>query len=113
MHHMDRRRQSRVSSGIPVRIWGMDAKSRPFQASVSALNLSDTGALLQGVRNNLRSGDTIELQYEGQTTAYMVMWMGSTGTQQAGQVGLRRAANQPSPWSDLKLQYCVAGVGQG
>jgi len=110
---MDRRRQSRVSSGIPVRIWGMDAKSRPFQASVSALNVSDTGALLQGIMQNLRVGDTIELQYEGQTTAYNVMWMGSSGTPQSGQVGLRRAANQPSPWSDLKLQYCVASAGRG
>jgi hypothetical protein len=91
----------------------MDAKSRPFQASVSAVNLSDTGALLHGVTQHLRQGDTIELQYEGQTTAYTVMWMGSSGTPQAGQVGLRRAANQPSPWSELKLQYCVAGVGRG
>jgi len=110
---MDRRRQSRVSSGIPVRIWGMDAKSRPFQASVSALNLSDTGALLQGVNHHLRLGDTIELQYEGLTTAYTVMWMGALGSSQAGQAGLRRAANQPSPWTNLKLQYCVAGVGRG
>ena len=37
---MDRRRQSRVRLGIPVRIWGMDTKTRPFQASASALNLS-------------------------------------------------------------------------
>ena len=110
---MDRRRQSRVRLGIPVRIWGMDAKTRPFQASASALNLSDTGALLQGITHHLRQGDTIELQYEGQTTAYTVMWMGSSGTPQAGQVGLRRAANQPSPWSGLKLQYCVAAVGRG
>ncbi len=110
---MDRRRQSRITSGIPVRIWGMDAKSRPFQASVSALNLSDTGALLQGMTHHLRPGDTIELQYEGQTTAYTVMWLGSSGTPQAGHMGLRRAANQPSPWSDLKLQYCVASAGHG
>ncbi len=110
---MDRRRQSRVSSGIQVRIWGIDAKSRPFQATVSALNMSTHGALLQGLRNHLRQGDTIELQYEGQTTAYTLIWVGALGTPSAGQAGLRRAANQPCPWHELHLQYATAGVGRG
>ena len=110
---MDRRRQSRIGSGIQVRIWGMDAKHRPFQATVSALNMSTHGALLHGVRNHLRAGDTIELQYEGQTTAYTVIWAGVPGTAKAGQAGLRRSASQPCPWSDLNLQYAGARVGQG
>jgi hypothetical protein len=107
---MDRRRQSRISSGIQVRIWGIDAKSRPFQATVSAVNMSSQGTQLQGLRNYLRPGDTIELQYDGQISAYTVIWSGAAGTPQAGQAGLRRAANQPCPWSDLRLQYAaVAG----
>lgn len=110
---MDRRRQSRISSGIQVRVWGIDAKSRPFQATVSAVNMSTHGTLLQGVQNHLRSGDTIELQYEGQTTAYTVIWSGAVGTSKAGQVGLRRATNQPCPWSDLHLQYAGARIGRG
>jgi hypothetical protein len=110
---MDRRRQSRISSGIQVRVWGIDAKHQPFQTTASALNMSNHGALLQGVRNHLRPGDTIELQYEGQTTAYTVIWTGSPGTQRAGQVGLRRAANQPCPWNGLNLQYAGARVGHG
>jgi hypothetical protein len=110
---MDRRRQSRISSGIPVRVWGIDAKHRPFQATVSALNMSTHGALLQGMQKHLRPGDTIELQYEGQITAYTVVWTGCPGTAQTGQVGLRRAANQPCPWGEFKLQYGVAGVGRG
>lgn len=110
---MDRRRQSRISSSIQVRVWGIDAKSRPFQATVSALNMSTHGALLQGVQNHLRPGDTIELQYEGQTTAYQVVWAGAPGTPKAGLFGLRRAANQPCPWGELRLQYAVAAVGRG
>ena len=110
---MDRRRQSRVSSGIQVRVWGIDAKSRPFQASVSAVNMSSNGAQLHGLRNQLKRGDTIELQYEGQTTAYTVIWSGAPGTPSAGQAGLRRAANQPCPWADLRLEYAAAVVGRG
>ncbi len=110
---MDRRRQSRISSGIPVRVWGIDAKSRPFQATASALNLSNDGALLQGVQNHLRPGNSIELQYEGQTTAYIVIWTGAAGTSQAGHVGLRRAANQPCPWGEFKLEFGMTGVGRG
>jgi hypothetical protein len=105
---MDRRRQSRISSAIQVRVWGIDAKSRPFQATVSAVNMSSHGTLLQGMRNYLRAGDTIELQYEGQASAYTVIWSGAPGTPQAGQAGLRRVANQPCPWSDLRLQYAAA-----
>src|SRR5258708_38523474 len=105
---MDRRRQSRISSGIQVRVWGIDAKSRPFQATVSAANMSSHGALLQGMRNYLRPGDAIELQYEGQTSAYTVIWSGAPGTSQAGQAGLRRAANDPCPCSTLRLQYAPA-----
>ena len=110
---MDRRRQSRISSALQVRIWGIDAKHRPFQATVSALNMSTHGALLQGVRNHLRPGDTVELQYDGQTTAYTVIWTGAPGTPKAGQAGLRRTANQPCPWSDLHLQYAGARIAQG
>jgi len=110
---MDRRRQSRIQSGIQVRVWGIDAKHRPFQATVSATNMTNDGAQLQGLRNHLRPGGTIELQYEGVTTAYTVIWAGSPGTAKAGQVGLRRAANQPCPWNELHLQYAVAGVGRG
>ena len=109
---MDRRRQSRISSGLPVRIWGIDAKSRPFQATASAVNLSNNGALLQGMKNHLRSGSSIELQYQGETTAYIVIWTGAVGTPRAGQVGLRRAANQPCPWGDFKLQFGMAGVAR-
>jgi len=104
---MDRRRQSRIVSGLQVRIWGIDAKSRPFQATVTAVNMSSHGTLLQGVRNHLRPGDTIELQYEGQTTAYTVIWSSAPGTVQDGHVGLRRAENQPCPWSELRLHYAA------
>lgn len=110
---MDRRHQSRISSGIQVRIWGIDAKSRPFEATVSAVNMSTHGARLHGLQNYLRVGDTIELQYEGETTAYTVIWAGVPGTPKAGQAGLRRAANQPCPWRELHLQYAAAGVGRG
>jgi len=110
---MDRRRQFRISSGIQVRIWGIDAKSRPFQATVSAVNMSTHGTRLHGLNNYLRVGDTIELQYEGETTAYTVIWSGVPGTPKAGQAGLRRAANQPCPWRELHLQYAAAAVGRG
>jgi len=110
---MDRRRQSRIGSGIQVRIWGIDAKHRPFQATVTTLNMSTHGALLHGVRNHLRPGDVVELQYEGQTTAYTVIWAGGPGTAKAGWAGLRRSANQPCPWSDLNLQYAGVRVGHG
>jgi hypothetical protein len=110
---MDRRSQSRISTGIQVRVWGVDAKSRPFESTVSAANMSTHGTRLHGLRNYLRVGETVELQYEGETTSYTVIWSGVPGTPKEGQAGLRRAANQPNPWRELHLQYAAAGVGQG
>jgi len=72
---MDRRRQSRVNSVFRSAIWGIDAKFQPFQAKVSAVNMSGNGISCK-VWQPLRHGDTIELQYEGQTTAYTVIWKG-------------------------------------
>ena len=51
---MDRRRNSRVKAHLPVRIWGVDAHDLPFMQLASVKNLSSTGAVVQGMRRQIK-----------------------------------------------------------
>jgi len=41
---MDRRRESRVDTPLPVRIWGVDSYSRPFMQMVTVGNIGSQKA---------------------------------------------------------------------
>jgi hypothetical protein len=107
---MDRRRQSRTTSSIPVRVWGVDGKDHAFQETVSARNLSEEGALLIGMQRTLRPGDTLQLQYNGRVTGFTIVWIGNPLSRMAGQVGLMRDACEVPGWTDLKLRRCAAAA---
>ena len=59
---MDRRRHLRLSLSLPVRIWGMDAHAMPFMQLASAVNISSSGARIQGLRRQVRAGEILEVQ---------------------------------------------------
>jgi len=110
---MDRRQQSRVNSTLPVRIWGIDAYDRPFLQLASASNISEQGVQLHGLRCRLKPGEVIEVQYSGTKAQFMVVWVGTPGTHQAGEIGLQKLPTEPSLWGELRLQHCMEFVAQG
>ena len=59
---MDRRRNPRVTASLPVRIWGVDAHDLPFMQLASVKNLSSTGAVVQGMRRQIKPGEILEVQ---------------------------------------------------
>ena len=85
---MQRRGEKRVSIRLPVKIWGTDANSKPFQLNVHTLDITPTGVRLGEVQCQLKAGDVIFLQYENEKARYKVMWVGVPGTAANGQVGL-------------------------
>lgn len=95
---MDRRRETRTETALPVRIWGVDSYSRPFMQLVSVRNLSCAGAVLQNVRAQVRAGEVLDVQYEGQRAQYRVIWVGRAGTIDAGALGLERLPREPHIW---------------
>ena len=54
---MDRRREMRVETTLPVRIWGIDTYSRPFMQLATVRNFSSLGAVLQNVRSKVNPGE--------------------------------------------------------
>jgi|SRR5579863_4189357 hypothetical protein len=108
---MDRRREQRIFVELPVKIWGMDANSRPFTQPASLRTISGRGATLQGVSAQLKPGCIVDLQYEGTKAQFRVVWLGKHGTEMQGEVGVENISSESLPW-DVDLVRC-ATVGQG
>ena len=93
---MDRRPKPRVTISLPVRVWGLDANSRPFIELASVRNISEQGILLNGLTCSLRTGMVVDVQYNGQRAEFLVIWIAPSGT--SGEIGLQRLSNHPSLW---------------
>ena len=109
---MDRRRQSRVDSAMPVRVWGLDAYDQPFTQQASARNVSPTGARLEGMQCQLRTGTAVQLEFNGRKATFMVVWVGLRGARYESRVGIQNMAGEQEIW-DVNLRRCVALAGNG
>jgi hypothetical protein len=95
---MDRRRNPRVAAHLPVRVWGVDAHDLPFMQLASVKNISSTGAVIHGMRRQVRAGEILEVQLEREKAQFRVIWAGCPGTCHAGEIGLERLASEPCLW---------------
>ncbi len=76
---MDRRRERRLNLEFPVRIWGMDRMARPFAEIVRVGNVSNSGAVLIGVRSKVETGDLLDVQLGASRAQFRIVWMGPSG----------------------------------
>ena len=109
---MDRRRQQRISVELPIKIWGVDANTRPFSQSASLRTISGRGATLQGVKAQLRPGMVIDLQYQGLQAQFRVVWLGKAGTEMQGEVGVENLSKDVQLW-DVDPIRCAGASGKG
>ena len=93
---MDRRRRPRAKTALPVRVWGVDANSRPFTQLATVRNVSDNGVLLNGLRCPLKVGTVVDVQYNGLKAEFLVIWVSNIGLQ--AEIGLQRLSAQPCIW---------------
>ena len=109
---MDRRQSPRVTAPIPVRVWGVDAFALPFMQLASARNISDGGAVLQGIRRQILAGETLEVQLGESKAEFRVVWVGKPGTQREGEIGIECQASEASIW-DVNFSRCGTLAGEG
>ena len=109
---MDRRQQQRVSVELPVKIWGVDANSRPYTQPASLRTISGRGATLQGVGVTLKPGALVDLQYGGTQAQFRVVWMGKRGTEMQGEIGVENLSQEVQLW-DVDPIRCAAAAGRG
>src|SRR5438270_1203950 len=109
---MDRRYRPRVATALPVRIWGIDANSRPFMQLATVKNVTDDGVQLYGLRIALKPGVVVDLQYNGIKAEFLVVWAGQHGTRKQGELGLQTLPAQPLLWDSCLDRACeFAGNG--
>jgi len=108
---MDRRRKPRVTAILPARVWGVDAFSLPFMQVVTVKNVSEGGAVVQGMRRRVRAGEVLELQVGEEKASFRVVWVGRPGGRGEGELGLQRLPAQPNNW-EMELCGCAAMAAQ-
>jgi hypothetical protein len=90
---MPKRRETRVTVPISVRLWGLDREGKVFSQNAKTLNIATSGARLYGVTAKLDRGFIVGLQCGNMRARFMVVWVGEQGSSREGQVGLRAAEN--------------------
>jgi len=109
---MDRRQESSIEAAMLVRIWGVDRYCRPFMQLATVRNISLQGAVLAGVRSEVKPGEMLDVQYEDQHAQFRVVWYGRPGSLEAGELGLERLPSEPYLW-DIDPARCTQFVGNG
>jgi len=87
---MDRRKERRLKSELPVRIWGVDRMARPFAELVRVRNVSNRGAVLAGVRSKVQTGEVLEVQHGASRAQFRIVWMSLSG-----EAGIQALAMEP------------------
>jgi methyl-accepting chemotaxis protein len=95
------RRDPRIAAIVPVHLIAIDAKGSAVDEEVSTLNVSRRGALLKGVRGEIRPGSKILLARGLQREEFQVEWMGEPDSADAGQMGISLINTHSAFWGDI------------
>ena len=99
---MYRRKRNRVKMVLAVRILGTTSGAS-FDELTHTLDVAIGGARLGGLqRLPLRPGDVVEVRRKNRKANFTVMWVGESGTQRTGQVGLQ-AVDAPSDFWGIEV----------
>jgi hypothetical protein len=95
---MDRRRNRRVAVFLTVLIWGVDAKSVAFVQHAQVRNISDHGAVLQGIMRPVKAGSILHVQHSKDQAQFRIVWVGRAGSPRQGEIGIESLPSEPSLW---------------
>lgn len=82
------RREDRIAGCKPVTVFGKDALGHSFSQNTFTVEMSATGARLQGLPP-LTLGSVVLLECGQGRARYRIVWIGKPGSSQEGQVGLQ------------------------
>ena len=82
------RREPRNSEILRVWVRGMDLNGNTFRQSAQSLDVSRSGARLDGVGMLTLPGTTIEVRRHWRRALFRVVWTGKRGSAEANQIGI-------------------------
>ncbi len=82
------------------------------------VNVSPSGALLIGVRGNLKIASEVTLARRHRQAKYVIAWVGEPGTAKEGQMEVTRLDRSVDLWDDVVIpvdvaESLLAGSGAG
>jgi methyl-accepting chemotaxis protein len=95
------RRDRRIETVLPIRLIATDISGSPLDQNVTTINISRSGALLRGIRGELRLGDKISLVRGNRQEEFVVAWAGHANSGDAGQIGVSTVNANSVFWDDL------------
>ena len=95
------RRDPRIAVSLPVRLTATDVSGVALDQEVTTINVSRRGALLRGIRGQLRAGNRISLSRLQRNEEFQVEWAGEANTADAGQIGVSAVNSASSFWNDV------------
>lgn len=78
------RREQRVATNLPILLTGTDLNGNRFKQNARVVNVSRSGACLDGVRCLRAPKDFVEVKFRGRRAHFRVVWI----YQPAGQAGI-------------------------
>jgi len=85
---MGRRREPRVRTSLSVTVQGIDRFGKTFYQPARTVDISRSGAALEGASHIRGVGEEVQVEYKGESAGYRVKWIGPPGTKRAGHVGM-------------------------
>ena len=104
---MGKRREPRKVVQVPVRIFGTDAHGKIFSENVTALDVSQSGARLGGVRSQIKLDEIVGLTYGKSKVHFRMKWAARAGSPREGQIGLLNLSPEKPFW-DFPLPHGIA-----
>ncbi len=83
-----KRKEQRLRTVLPVRIFGLDSAGKPFTDIAHTLDISLQGARIGGLKHQLAIGDIVGVQRGMEKARFRVCWVGAPATRCDGQAGL-------------------------
>jgi hypothetical protein len=83
------RRETRAPEVVRVWVRGLDLNGNPFRQSAYSIDVSKTGACLEGPGLVMLPGTTVEVTRRWRKALFKVVWTGRKGTAQASQIGIQ------------------------
>ena len=96
---LGKRLEPRTSVALSVRIAATDVEGHPIVQTVTTRNISQQGALLDGLQVQLYPGSIVSLTYRYRKGRFRVAWVGEPNTPRAGQIGVIAVDTSISFWN--------------
>src|SRR5882757_4593096 len=97
----ERRQERRTAADLAVQISGRDANGITFRQSATASSISNGGALLTGLSQELRSGDLLWVEYQQRKARFRIVWVRDSQSEQKTQAAVHKLEKEECPWKSL------------